>query len=414
MNNRRKKFQKVNKKVLIATIDIGKKSNIGYWRCYNGIDCKTFEFSNTREGFDRFWRKIFTAKVNNKADRIIVGYESTGPYGKPLTHYLKDRPVKQVLVNPMHTKRLKELDDNSPLKTDRKDPRVLADIIELGHWLSVVVPVGAAAELRELAHSRDRLMVLRTAEYNRLQNLLSIFFPEFLTVMRNVRTKSALCLLSRYPSTDDIVAAGCDSLAEILHNISRGQLGVERSRMLFEAAEHSVGVREGKESMADEVRFIIERILLYNRQIFEKEEMIKRYLSEIPVSSNLLSIKGIGPITVGVIIGEIGNFDTFSSPRAVIKLAGLNLYEVSSGKHIGIRRISKRGRHLLRKILFFAAINVIRKDGILHDYYHKLIDNGMLRMKALIAVMRKLLKIIFSLARNKTFYMPEYSLKKVA
>ncbi|MFC1562936.1 IS110 family transposase [candidate division KSB1 bacterium] len=414
MHKRRKVFKKVRQKVLIVTVDIGKNKHTGYWRCYNGIDCKPFEFSNTRDGFDFFWQKILTAKNRYTTESIIVGYESTGPYGKPLTHYLGNCPVKQVLVNPMHTKRLKELGDNSPLKTDKKDPRVLADIIELGHWLSVVVPTGLAAELRELAHSRESLISLRSADYNRLQNLLSVLFPEFLTVMRSVRTKSALCLLKRYPSTDAIIAAGCDILAEALHNISRGQLGMERSRMLFKAAEHSVGVREGKKSMAVEVRFIIQRILLYNSQIKAKEEMIKRYLSMIPVSHNLLSMKGIGLITVGVIIGEIGDFNAFSSSRALIKFAGLNLYEVSSGEHSGKRRISKRGRHLLRKILFFAAINVIRKDGILHDYYHKLVDNGMLRMKALIAVMRKLLKIIFALTRDKSFYISDYSIKNVA
>jgi len=414
MRNIYRKVKKFKGKILIVTIDIGKNSHTGYWRCYNGIDCCPFEFSNTRSGFDIFMQKILAIKNKYAAESIIVGYESTGPYGKPLIHYLRNCPVRQVLVNPMHTKRLKELGDNSPLKTDKKDPRVLADIIELGHWLSVVVPTGFAAELRELANSRESLISLRSSDYNRFQNLLSVLFPEFLTVMKSVRTKSALFILDRYPSTDAIIEAGCDNVAKILHTISRGQLGIERSIMLVKAAEHSVGVREGKESMAAEIRFIIQRILLYNRQIKKKEEMIKSYLSQIPVSRNLLSMKGIGIITVGVIIGEVGDFNAFSSPRALIKFTGLNLYEISSGEHIGKRRISKRGRHLLRKVLFFAAINVIRKDGILHDYYHRLIDNGMLRMKALIAVMRKLLKIIFALARDKSYYIPEYSLKNVA
>jgi hypothetical protein len=45
----------------------------------------------------------------------------------------------------MHTKRVKEISDNSPLKTDGKDPRVIADIIKLGRALSVVIPEGHAA-----------------------------------------------------------------------------------------------------------------------------------------------------------------------------------------------------------------------------------------------------------------------------
>jgi transposase len=49
---------------------------------------------------------------------------------------LRKRKVRLVQVNPMHTKKLKELQGNSPNKTDKKDPKVIADIIELGHSLS--------------------------------------------------------------------------------------------------------------------------------------------------------------------------------------------------------------------------------------------------------------------------------------
>lgn len=48
-----------------------------------------------------------------------------------------------VQVNPMHPKRLKELQGNSPNKTDRKDPKVIAHIITLGHALTVVIPEGS-------------------------------------------------------------------------------------------------------------------------------------------------------------------------------------------------------------------------------------------------------------------------------
>ena len=53
---------------------------------------------------------------------VVVGYESTGPYAEPFVHYLRSRPVTIVQVNPMHTKRVKEINNNSPLKTDEKDP----------------------------------------------------------------------------------------------------------------------------------------------------------------------------------------------------------------------------------------------------------------------------------------------------
>lgn len=56
-------------------------------------------------------------------EEIIVGFESTGPYMETLAQFLQGRKgFRLVQVNPMHSKRLKELTGNSPLKTDRKDP----------------------------------------------------------------------------------------------------------------------------------------------------------------------------------------------------------------------------------------------------------------------------------------------------
>jgi len=91
-----------------------------------------------------------------------------------------------------------------------------------------------------------------------------------------------------------------------------------------------------------------------------------------------------------------------------MKLAGLDLYEISSGRRKGQRRISKRGRSLLRKILFYAAIQMIRKNGIMYDYYTRLTGRGMERMRALIAVSRKLLRIIHAILRDNRDYVGGY------
>jgi transposase len=86
---------------------------------------------------------------------------------------------------------------------------------------------------------------------------------------------------------------------------------------------------------------------------------------------------------VAGLIGEVGDFSKFSTQSEIRKLAGLDPYEISSGKRKGQRRISKRGRSILRKILFYAAIQMIRKNGIMYDYYARLTGRGMERMRAL-------------------------------
>jgi len=399
----------INEKTLLVTVDIGKVTNMGYYRCPDRTEIKPFEFFNTARGFNEFWRCISKASNTHNLPDIVVGFESTGSYGEPLVHYLKKREVKLVQVNPMHTKRLKELQGNSPNKTDKKDPKVIADIIELGHALTLVVPEGVPAELRRLIHARERRIGMRTELLNQLESQITVIFPEFLQVMKGVTRKSAQHLLNNYQTPQDIVELGLEELTSVLKKVSRGKLSEERAGELYEAARTCIGVREGRESIILEIANILALIEASNRFIENIEEKASAYLDHIPYSKFILSMKGIGEITTAGLIGEVGDFRQFKTISEIHKLAGLDLFEISSGKHKGRRRISKRGRSLMRKILYFAALNVVRKGGILHKQYQKCLQRGMLKMKALIAMARKILGIIFALVRNHSNYIPNYT-----
>ena len=408
-----KKQRIVNDKTLIVAIDIGKGTDMGYCRCPSGKDIRPFEFTNNFEGFRKLWDRICWEKTSNHLEEVVVGFESTGAYGEPLVHYLRQKPVKLVQVNPLHTKRMKELQGNSPEKTDRKDPKVIADIISLGHALSVVIPEGAAAELRRLTLARERTIQRRTALYNQVQDLVFILFPEFLQVMRDVKTQSARYLLRHYPTPQDMVDCGSEAMTLILKRVSRGKLGKARAQALYDAAAQSVGLREGTRGILLEMEEILAALEACSRFIEKLEEEMLPYLEQIPYSDSLLSVKGIGAVTVAGLIGEVGDFRQFHALREVMKLAGLDLFEISSGKHKGNRHISKRGRPLLRKLLYFAAINTIRKGGVMHASYQRYLERGMPRTKALIAIARKLLRILFALVRDHSQYVESYSKKEV-
>jgi transposase len=408
-SNRTKKVKFINKKTLIATLDIGKCIHQAYFRAPNGKDIKPFAVYNFRKSFDKFWMRICRFKKEYELEDIVIGFESSGPYAEPLFHYLRKKPAKLVQINPMHSKRLKELTGNSPNKTDKKDPRVIADVISLGHALTLVVPEGPAAQLRRLAQARERAIKRRTAALNQLQDLIFVIFPEFLNIMKGISTKTAIYLVNKYPTPESIVALGVESLTMIVKKISRGKLGRQRAEQLFNAAQGSIGVQEGKGSILLEIEYLVSQIGSDNSFIGSLEKQMEHYLQEIPYSHSLLSIKGIGKVTVGGLIGEVGDFKKFHTISEIMKLAGLDLYEVSSGKHKGQRRISKRGRSLMRKLLFFAAINVVKSNGIMHEQYQQMLDRGMLKMKALIAISRKLLTLLFALARDNTVYVHNYS-----
>ncbi|MCJ7784642.1 MAG: IS110 family transposase [Desulfobacterales bacterium] len=402
----------VNPQALIATVDIGKVTNMGYCRCPDGSEVKPFEFSNNRTGFQKLWDRICWTKMAHHLEEVVVGFESTGAYGEPLVHYLREKPVKLVQINPMHTKRMKDLEGNSPGKTDRKDPKVIADVIVLGHALSVVIPEGAAAELRRLTHARERSIQRRTALYNQLQDLVFIIFPEFLQVMKDIKSRSAQYLLRHYPTPQELLTLGLDALGAVLRRVSRGKLGKDRAQALYEATKQTVGIEEGRSGILFEIQEILSQIAASECFIEKVEQEISYYLQQIPYSHSMLSLKGIGEVTAAGLIGEVGDFRKFHTLSEITKLAGLDLFEISSGKHKGNHHISKRGRPLLRKLLYFAAINTIRKGGVMHACYQRYLERGMLKTKALIAIARKLLRILFALVRDHSQYVENYSQKE--
>lgn len=404
-----KKVKKFNPHSLIVTIDIGKGTHYGYFRAPDGMEVKPFEFHTTRKSFDKFYHKMQRFADSQGIREIIVGFESTGPYAEPFFHYLKDKPVKLVQINPMHTKRVKELTGNSPNKTDRKDPRVIADVIALGHVLTLVIPQQRAAQLRRLSHARQRLIKKRNAASNQLNDLVYILFPEFCTIFKDITCKSAMYLLVHHTMPADIVKMDRQALTTLLKKISRGRIGAKRTSALIDAAYNSVGIQEGRAAIVLEIGLLIDEIHRHNQFIEQLEEQMQQALKQIAYSGSILSIKGLGVVTVAGLIGEVGDFGQFKTISEITKLAGLDLYEISSGtRKKGRRRISKRGRPLMRKLLFFAAINTIKRGGIMHDKYQQMLQRGMVKIKAVTAVSRRLLALIFALVRDNSVYVDNY------
>jgi len=411
-SSKAQKVKKINPRTMIVAVDIGKGFHFGYFRAPNGEERKPFLFSNSAKSFNEFWHSVQAFSRRHDLEEVVVGFESSGPYAEPLFHYLREKPVRLVQVNPVHTKRVKELSGNSPNKTDRKDPRVIADVISLGHALTLVVPEGPAAHLRRLTQSRERVIKRRTAALNQIQDLIFVIFPEFLKIMKGISTKTAFYLIKNYPTAQSIVALGLEPLKALIRTTSRGKLGPQRGEALFHASQGCVGVQEGKGSILLEIEYLISQISADTKFIANLEKQMEEYLEQIPYSHSVLSLKGVGKVTVAGLIGEVGDFRAFGTISEITKLAGFDLFEISSGKHRGQRRISKRGRPLMRKLLFYAAINVVRTNGILHKPYQQMLSRGMLKVKALIAIARKLLRIIFALARDNTVYMEDYCLNQ--
>ena len=392
------KILQVKESTLIVGIDVGSEKH--YFRAFNwrGIELtrKAIPFANSMAGFENLYSALIELREDNHLEEILVGFEPTGHYWFNLGQFLSDRGVKFVMVNPHHVHKTKELDDNSPSKNDRKDPRIIANLVRDGRYFYTYMPSGVYAELRNASNRRFVLVEEHTRAKNRLQKWIAVYFPEYKGVYTNIDAKGGFLVLKEASTPEKIVELGVDGILQIWKNAKLRGSGIKKAMQIVNAATNSIGLKEGLEEAGMELLELIEDYELQTKRIERVNDLIKNLCSQIKYVDKLLEIKGIGITTVAGFIAEVGDITRFDNAKELQKLAGLELVSNDSGKHNGKTRISKRGRKRLRYLLVQAAVSVIGKNDefkMIHQYYTTRNANPLKKMQSLVAVACKLIRI---------------------
>ncbi len=115
----------------------------------------------------------------------------------------------------------------------------------------------------------------------------------------------------------------------------------------------------------------------------------------------------IGPFMLARILAETGPLKDFKHHRALWKYAGVNIREKESGKMKGQDKISKKGRPRLRRCAQQASLNLVMKNALFGAYHHQKKQQGMAGNKAMLAVSRKLLKLLHGIEKSGKTYDPK-------
>ena len=381
------KIMSITEQTLVVGVDIAKKVHYARAFDYRGIELgKVFKFENTREGLKSFRDWMVALEKKEHKSSSVVGMEPTGHYWLNLGHFLKDQEIRLVLVNPFHVKRSKELDDNTPSKSDSKDPKTIAKLMIDGRYSEPYIPEGVYSELRTVMNLRDSISKSLIRIKNQVIRWLDQYFPEFMVVFKDWEGKAALMTLREFPTPDKIVSMGIDGVVTTWkRDISRG-VGVKRATQLVKVAKGSIGIREGLRMAEKELSMLLGQYDLYKEQLAEVEHEMEKLALQIPGVQEMLTIKGVGITTAAGFMAEVGDVSRFSHPKQIQKLAGLNLVENSSGKHKGNTTISKRGRSRLRAVLFRAVMPLVSKNEefkALHNHYTTRRENPLKKMQSL-------------------------------
>jgi transposase len=421
-NRTNQRLEEITVKTLIVGVDVAKSLQWARFVDYRGMEVgKAVSFRNDKNGFETIISRIESVCkgefTKSRFKDVIIGMEPTGHYWKPLARFLMRNGYRVVGVNPYHTKRAKELDDNSPTKHDKKDALTIARLVKNGSFFDPYMPQDVFAELRGLTNTRISLCGRQSGIKNTITAILDEYFPEFTEVFkRPFNGKAARQVLRGCPFPKYILELGESGVLSEIRKAVKKTVGLKKVRELIAAAEDSIGVDYGLEAARFRLGLLVDELDLIESQIADTERLMEDMLVITEYSEQMLGIKGIGVVTAASFLGEVGDPLRFDNGRQIANYAGYNLIEDSSGKNKSGTCISKRGRKRLRSVLYQMAFTMVGQNPEMKALYKHLTTrakNPLKKKQALVVVSKKIITVIYSILKKGDVYRPELVLGSV-
>lgn len=253
-------------------------------------------------------------------------------------------------------------------KTDSNDARNLALYLAKGLLPEVRMKEKQQAQVASLLQTRDRLVKLRTALKNKINNLLS----------------------------------------------ARG-IELEKEELSSEKGLMRVLAMNVEELTRFELQVLVEQIRSLNHSIAELEKVIDREGQKLKGHGNLTSIKGIGSLGASILLSVIGDVRDFPEEGKLAAYFGIVPRIHNSNETERSGHITKRGSKLGRTALVQCALIAKRYSPYLDSYYeHIRTRRGTGR--AIIALARKFLGVIYRTLKNNWVFedFPNFVLRETA
>lgn len=363
--------------------------NLDFNQClYIGIDahkeshlalaCNRFEerlalwqVTNNPKGIKEFIKEVEILAHQKKSLTTIFGIENSRGNGELLTQYLLNQNNIVYEVNPVRTHQNRKMTIFRD-KSDIKDAEKI--IIELTRKLEELPLLTRQSEdtlytaINQFSLYRDELIKERTAIKNQLHNLFHRDNPDYQKKFKTVFAKKAL----KYWQT-------------------RAKREEKTNQNILASSRATI------------MNLKIKRLKQLKQEIKDIEEKLKPLI--LQTGQKLESLKGIDTITAAKIIGESRDISRFKGPDRYVKYAGIAPKESSSGKRIKFRK-SKSGNRRLHQTIYFIALNQIRINPQVKEYFLRKVSEGKSRKQAITNVMRRIAVIIYGMLRTQGSYRP--------
>ena len=281
----------------------------------------------------------------------VVGVESTNNT-RYFVNCIREHVGEVKVINPSQFKVISK----SVKKTDKNDARVIAEFLSKDMVPEVRMKDKKSAQISSLAHTRDKLVKLRTALKNKIHNILS---------SHGILLKKES--LSSDKALNRILDQPVDSIARV------------------------------------ELEVIVTQIRSLNEGIKKLDKELEDKGKELPGHKNITSIKGIGDKSGSILLSVIGDINDFENEKKLAAYFGIVPRVSNSNETERQGRITKHGSKLGRTTLVQCTLIAIRYSPRLKTFYER-IKARKGSGKAIIATAKKLLNVIYMTLKENIIF----------
>jgi transposase len=161
------------------------------------------------------------------------------------------------------------------------------------------------------------------------------------------------------------------------------------------------------------IKRMTKRIQLINKQELEiKGELaaiVKTDGELIKKIDKITTIPGVGKLTAVIVLAETNGFELIRNKKQLVSYSGLDVKLKDSGTSVkGKPKISKRGNRHLRKAMHMPALTAMRYNEHHKALFVRLVSKHGIKMKAAVAVQRKILELIYTIYKTDNTFDPNY------
>lgn len=336
--------------------------------------------------------------------RVVV--EPTGRYHKLILRIARSLGFHTALVDAGHVTKMRAVVFGDEGKTDERDPYVIDAVAAQGRLIADRCDAEVYQLLRHWGKLYHDAEVALIEAKSRVHCALTTLFPDFDFSTDFLYGPSGRAIVRCFGLDPHlIVAASASRIYERLrkHSTIRRSSAV---RLLAQARQTVAAISKSRATdlMAHELALAWEDFELATvRRENARLEMEALYDEARVADSHLPDPVGtpVSKIALARLLGESGPLSAYASWRQLLRMGGVNLRERKSGRYIGQTKISRAGRPLLRALVNQMALPLVKRDRLYGSYYHhKTGVQNMPGAKAMTAVGRKIVKMIWGWYRS--------------